>query len=103
MKKEYADGLSVDHGLLSPSGHMSKRARKRAQERTGRELFGDLSFPATPEQGPRERILQLRSRAAYLRDLAGRGMHPRKWPKEAARLEEEARLLEEANPIEKVS
>jgi len=80
---------SVDHSLLSPSGHMSKRARGAALERTRRELFGDgLAMPSCPQPTQRESMLR---RATELRALADRGMCVRKYRKQAERLEAEAR------------
>ena len=74
--------------LMSPSGAMSNRARNAAQERLRVALFGvdglQLSAPAQPTQ--RESNLR---RAAELRALAARGMKPRAFLKEAARLEME--------------
>ena len=80
---------SIDHSLLSPSGRVSKRARKAALERTRRELFGDgLPFPTCKQPSKAERLLR---EAATLRDLADRGMRPRAHRKEADKLEALAR------------
>lgn len=81
---------TVDHSTLSPSGKVSSRARKAAQERAREELFGDgLAFPQTEQPTERERLLR---RIAELEELAGRGMGPRKHWREAKRLR---KLLEE--------
>jgi len=82
-----ADSMLEAISLTSPSGTMSKRARKAANERLRIALFGKegLVGPQSPEQ-PSSREYLLR-RAAELRGLAERGMHPRKYRKEADRLE----------------
>ena len=76
---------SVDHSLLSPSGRMSKRARRAALERTRRELFGDgiTLRKLTPDVSAQA----WRHRAAMFRDLAARGLKPRAHLKEAERCE----------------
>ena len=91
---------SIDHSLLSPSGKMSKTARKRANERETKRLFPD-GFWDKPEKSEKEKnaekIKSLRRNARFLRDLATRGMCVRKYPKEANRLEKEAAKLEKPN------
>lgn len=88
---------AIDHSGLSPSGRVSKRARKAWQDREAARLFPPGTFPAPtpPQPAPAER---LRLNAARLRDLAGRGMSPRKFAREAARLEAEAAALEASEP-----
>lgn len=93
-------GPSIDHGLLSPSGRASKRARvyleadyaKRAQA-----WFDEKHPPPSAEDVARkataERVASLKASAANLRALADRGMCVRKYRKEAARLEAEAESL----------
>lgn len=85
------EGPGVDHTLLSPSGRVSKRARKAADERTRRELFGPGSgfegWGEIKQPSDRERLL---TQATRLRELAARGMSPRKYTREAERLEDEA-------------
>lgn len=76
----------------SPSGSMSKRARKAAQERLKRELFGNGLERTLPKQPDGVEIL--RRRAAELRDLAERGMKPRAYRKAADALELRAQELE---------
>lgn len=67
---------SIDHTLLSPSGKVSKRARKAAMDRETARLFPEgLERPKTPQ--PSEKDVLLR-RAREWRDLAARGMQPRK-------------------------
>lgn len=76
---------SIDHSFLSPSGRVSKRARRASDERTRRELFGDgLEFPRCRQPSERERLLRT---AHELRGLASRGMKPRAYVKQAAMLE----------------
>jgi hypothetical protein len=89
-------GPGVDHTYLSPSGRVSKRAREEATRRTAEALFGPNSgFQGWGEvKQPSERARLLRQ-AAELRDLAARGMHPRKYPKIAAALEARAAALPE--------
>jgi len=88
---------SIDHGLLSPSGHISKRARKAAFDREVARLFPEgfnaMCAPKPlPKLGEREALLQ---QAARLRGLADRGMCVRKYRREADRLEAEAARLED--------
>jgi len=93
-----------DHGLLSPSGRISKRARDAALKREGERLFGpgginaylhEASEEAHQAMQPTEREALLQQ-AGRLRDLANRGMHPRKYKREAERLEQEAANIEQA-------
>lgn len=81
---------AIDHGLLSPNGHISKRARHAAMERERAKLFPvgfwDKSEPSATDITTRERESAL-FRAKMLRQLAERGMHPIKYRKEADRLE----------------
>ena len=83
---------SIDHGILSPSGRVSGRARKAAMQRERvrlgwDQLFADL-VPGLPAQ-PSERESLLRQ-AAELRELAKRGMKPRAYLKAAIALEARA-------------
>lgn len=82
---------TLDHGVLSPSGRVSGRARAAAQKRAYDELGiaqieADMRAPG-PQPSKRERAL---SWAAELRELAARGFRPRYHLKIAARLEAEA-------------
>ena len=81
----------LDHGILSPSGRISKRAREAALERARKKLFGDGKKiePPAPDYS-REAWLH---RAKEFRALAARGMKPRRHIKEAERCE---RLAAEA-------
>ncbi len=72
--------------LSSPSGRMSKRARKAALDRISRELFGDGTCLAPTVRQESEEERDMRTAKNY-RGLASRGMHPRKYIKEALRLE----------------
>ncbi len=84
---------SIDHSILSPSGHCSKRAREAALKREYARLFPPdvlADFRGhRPVESKRDNLLR---RAKQLRELAARGMHPRSYPKEAARLERLAEL-----------
>ena len=82
---------SIDHSILSPSGRVSKRARKAALERARRELFGGgLPMPRCEQPTAKTHLLR---QAAELRALAARGMKPRTFTKEADYLERMAALL----------
>ena len=88
-------GPSIDHSLLSPSGRMSKRARKAAIAREGRRLFADLEPHQETEQEKLTREIDALKRSARnLLDLAARGMKPKAYPKEAAKLLALANQLE---------
>lgn len=87
-RKPFSTGEAI--ALSSPSGRMSKRARKAAMERLFVELFGDGEClrPQLPAQlSEREKML---AQAKRLRELAARGMSVRKYLREAERLEQEA-------------
>jgi hypothetical protein len=77
------DTMSEAIALSSPSGHMSKRARRAADRRLDAALFGDYQ-PATLVEDEKDNMLR---RAAELRTLASRGMCVRKYTKEAEKLE----------------
>ena len=81
--------VSIDQGILSPSGHVSGKSRSAAQERVRQELFGKggLRRPEPVQPGERESLLR---QARELRDLASRGMHPRSYLKKAEELEKKA-------------
>jgi hypothetical protein len=80
--------MSEAIALSSPSGKMSKAAKKRANERLRQALFGDgLAHPTCEQPPARECLLR---QAAKLRELAERGMCPRKYRREAERLEAQA-------------
>lgn len=91
----------LDHSMMSPSGHISARARRAALERARVELFGKggLPWPKGPPQ-PSE-VDYLRRQARELSELAARGMKPRAYAKKAAELRAQADALEasgKANP-----
>lgn len=89
-------GPTVDHSLLSPSGRVSGAARRAALAREHDRLFPpgywDRGGPTDAERNA-ARAAALRRQAATLRDLAGRGMRPRAYRREAARLDAEADTL----------
>ncbi len=78
--------------MSSPSGRMSKRSKKAATERLSKSLFGEggLKSPSHPdnlkisEEKQKEKDLKF---AKQLRELAAKGMGPRKHIKEAEKLE----------------
>lgn len=76
----------IDHGMLSPNGRVSKRSRKVAMERVTEMLFPE-GFPKPQHTDTRSEREVLLHRAKELRELVARGMHVRKYAKEAARLE----------------
>ncbi len=85
---------SIDHGLLSPSGRMSKRARKAAMARAAKGLFPSGFWEEArrvPQPTRREALLQ---QAARLRDLADRGVNTRRYNREADKLEARAANLD---------
>ncbi len=87
---------SIDHSLLSPNGRVSKRARASALAREAARLFPPGYWdeaPLSQAEQDAQRAASLRGTAKTLRDLAARGMHPRKYVKEADRLEAEANAL----------
>ena len=78
-------GPGVDHSLISPNGRISKRSLEAAQERTRQALFGGgLAYPSCRQPSEREYYLR---KASEFRDLAARGVNPRKHTKEAERME----------------
>lgn len=90
MGKRTLDTMSDAIALGSPSGKMSKRAREEAQKRLSVALFGPdgLKAPSCAPEPEKDKLLR---RAAELRKLAEGGMKPRKYLKEAKRLEALAR------------
>lgn len=87
-----ANTMSDAIALSSPSGRMSKRARREAERRLHLALFGPGGLQPTPAPQPSQRERLLRQ-AARLRDLANRGMSTRRFNREADRLEAQAREL----------
>lgn len=79
----------IDNGLLSPSGHVSKRAHTASLKRIALELFG----PEGLQRVAPEKEILLRN-AAMWRDLAERGMSPRKFIKQAKEAEAKAAAIE---------
>ena len=74
--------------LTSPSGRMSKRSLKAAQDRIAKEL-GPILPTSCPQFSRTEYLLR---QAADLRSLAARGMKPRSYLRKAAALEQEAAI-----------
>lgn len=86
------DTMSDAIALSSPSGKMSKRARRAAEERLRESLFGDGSCFKVQPKREKETDALLR-RAKELRELAARGMSKRKFIKLANTLEKQAESL----------
>jgi hypothetical protein len=79
---------SIDHGILSPSGHVSRRSERLAKAEARRVLFPDgFPEPIRPMVSERESLLR---NAAQLRELAARGMKPRAFIRQAEMLEARA-------------
>lgn len=78
--------------LSSPSGRMSKRSRLAADRRLSLALFGPegLQGPIVTQPSEREYLLR---KAGEFRDFAARGLSPRKYNREADKLEAQAREL----------
>lgn len=84
LPKRTADTMSEAIAQSSPSGSTSKAAKNRADERLRRSLFGDgLPFPSCPQPTRKE---YLKRRIKDLREMANRGITPRKLRKEANKL-----------------
>lgn len=82
-----ADTMSDAMAMSSPSGRMSKRATKAAEQRLSRALFGPLGLQRPTQQQASEIERDLRQ-AHELRKWATLGVQPRKHLKEAERLEQ---------------
>ena len=99
MSKYHYTGPSIDHTGLSPSGRASKRAREAWGRIQDARLFPPGFWDVAPKSDAQlcdERAATLRRSAANLRALADRGMTPRKFAREAARLDAEADALSRA-------
>lgn len=77
---------SIDHSMLRATSGMSNRALAAAQEANRVALFGPNGLQRVEPRLEPERDNLLR-RAAELRRLAEGGMSPRKYMREALRLE----------------
>jgi len=86
---------SIDHSLLSPSGKISKAARKRAMERYGKEVEEWEASQVETEEEKQVRAQDAQdskrrqdlSMAKKLHGFADNGFGPKKHRKEALRLE----------------
>lgn len=94
LPKRTPDTMSDAIALSSPSGRMSKSARKKANARLAEALFGpggatrdQITGGPVPQPTLRERMLR---QAQELRDLANHGMSVRRYTQEAERLEKAA-------------
>jgi len=94
---------SMDHGLLSPSGRVSKRARNAALKRENERMWGPGGIDAYLREAREEHLKAIQptkkeallQQAARLREFAGYGCNTRKYNREAERLEREAAKLPE--------
>jgi hypothetical protein len=86
---------SIDHGILSPNGRVSKRTRKLTLERVKQQLFPEgfnaMCAPKVEQPSAKERLL---CQASELRALADRGMKPRAYRRKADELEAQANQIE---------
>jgi len=83
---------SIDHSILSPSGRVSKRARKAALEQQAKILFAGIDFsPSVPQPTEAE---ALRRQAKQLLELANRGMNTKSYRRHANKLIARAEQLE---------
>lgn len=93
------DTMSDAIALSSPSGRMSKRARKAATDRLAVALFGPGSgfsgFNPEPSEDERKRlrIIQLESRLRDCEHFYSFQPRARKWPREIAQIREELAVL----------
>ena len=92
MKERSLNTMSEAIALSSPSGRMSKRSLKAAQERIREELFGKEGLKQVfPLQSTE--VESLLRQARELRELAARGMKPRAYIRKAEELESKAKEL----------
>lgn len=92
MNERSLDTMSDAISISSPNGRVSKRAQAAAHERLRVALFGPEGLK--PQQAAQEsEKARLMRQAANLRELAARGMSPRKYIKQAAELEAKAATL----------
>ena len=91
MTARTLDTMSDAIALSSPSGRMSRRAMRTAQERLRRDLFGDgLPMPNCEQETHRQYLTRwIGEYTAY----AERGFRPRARRKAAARLQSELDAL----------
>lgn len=82
--------------ICSPNGRMSKRSQEAALRRLHDSIFGTEPYSLTGEDETPVHVRKagsLRRAAKDLRDLAAKGMQPRKFLKKAFQLEAEANAL----------
>lgn len=91
-----ADTMSMAIEMSSPSGHMSKRAHAAAVKRLAFALWGTKGMPCPTCKQPTKYETLMRQ-AGEFRELAGRGMHPRSYIKQAEMHEAMAKAI----PVEK--
>jgi hypothetical protein len=93
MKTEKNMGLwpSIDHSFISPNGSTSALAKRQYMERFSKELFPEgFPQPTCPQPTEKESLLR---HARMWRELAERGVGPRKHLKAAIEAELKASKL----------
>jgi hypothetical protein len=91
MTERSFNTMSEAIALSSPSGRMSKAARKRAEERLRHTLFDGITFHTVTQPSDKEYYMR---KAQEFYALASRGVKPIAYRKEAQRLERLAQSLE---------
>ena len=94
------NGPPIDHSILSPDGHISKRARAAyiAKHQAEVQRWFDAKYPppTAEESAIAERGAEIRSLERHrdtLRDMAARGMSTRKFNRAADKIEEKITAL----------
>lgn len=88
---------SIDHSILSPSGRVSKRARRDAIKRARKELFPDGFWD--PPEGEKERteragrIAQLERKVQDYQHFIKQGFRPRVHKRELVKVLKELKEL----------
>lgn len=86
LPERSADTMLEAISMSSPSGRVSKRSKEASLKRLSTSLFGEGGLQKAPVQQPSEKESDMR-RAAYLRDMASRGMSTKRFNKEAEAIE----------------
>lgn len=86
------DAMDEAIALSSRSGKMSTRARRAAEERIRKQLFGKGLVRTLPTESEIDRLLR---QGKELFELAARGMKPRAYRKQAEVLLHAAQILQE--------
>lgn len=86
-------GPEINHAILSPSGHVSKRAEKSAKAEAFKLLFPEGHIPGPVIKQPEKKASLLRQ-AEELEQLAKRGMKPVAYKRKAEELRKQAAALD---------